>query len=61
MSELELAINKSKKLLGTLVSVASSAIAESLSTSGLDFLFYDLEHSVMSLADVQATQRIVCP
>lgn len=53
MNELKSAIGKSKKLIGTLISVASPAIAESLSTSGLDFLFFDMEHSVMSLADVQ--------
>lgn len=48
------ALKSRGSLIGTLISVPSTAIAEALSTSGLDWLFFDLEHSVMSLAEVQA-------
>ena len=61
MSRLTDAIVKKKQLIGTLVSVSSPSLAEALSFSGLDWLFFDLEHSVMSLADVQAMIQAMNP
>jgi len=54
MNLLAEAIKNRGSLIGTLLSVASPSVAEALSASGLDWLFFDLEHSVMSLAEVQA-------
>ena len=54
MSDLSDALAKRGTLIGTMITVASGAIAEALSHSGLDWLFFDLEHSVMRLDEVQA-------
>ena len=54
MSDLTDALAKRGTLIGTMITVASGAIAEALSNSGLDWLFFDLEHSVMRLDEVQA-------
>lgn len=54
MSALSDALGKRGKLIGTMITVASNMVAEALSVSGLDWLFFDLEHSVMTLAEVQA-------
>ena len=61
MSELTQTISDRGNLVGTLVSISSPALAESLSATGIDWLFYDLEHSVMSLADVQAMIQAMRP
>jgi 2-keto-3-deoxy-L-rhamnonate aldolase RhmA len=61
MSDLSNAIRDRHYLTGTLVSVASPPLAEALSRSGLDWLFFDLEHSVMSLADVQTMIQAMDP
>lgn len=53
MSIVTEAIRSRGFLIGTLVSIASPVLAEALSRSGLDWLFYDLEHSVMNLMEVQ--------
>ena len=53
MSALTDAIKIRRFLVGTLVSIASPALAEALSQSGLDWLFFDLEHSVLTLAETQ--------
>jgi 2-dehydro-3-deoxyglucarate aldolase/4-hydroxy-2-oxoheptanedioate aldolase len=42
-----------KVAIGTLVSVNSSEVAEVLSGSGLDWLFFDMEHSALSWSAVQ--------
>lgn len=47
------AIREKRALVGTIVSMNSCELAEALSESGLDWLFFDLEHSVLSLQDVQ--------
>jgi 2-keto-3-deoxy-L-rhamnonate aldolase RhmA len=54
MSLLTEAIAKSGSLIGTLITIPSSALSEALSLSGLDWLLFDLEHSVMTLGDVQS-------
>ena len=53
MTALAEAIAAKGNLIGTLVTVPSPVLAEALSQSGLDWLFFDLEHSVMTLAEVQ--------
>ena len=54
MSALSDALAKRGKLIGTMITLPSNMVAEALSVSGLDWLFFDLEHSVMTLAEVQA-------
>ena len=61
MSALTEAIESRRFLVGTLVSIASPALAESLSQSGLDWLFFDLEHSVLTLAETQTMIQSMHP
>jgi 2-keto-3-deoxy-L-rhamnonate aldolase RhmA len=61
MNELVAAIADRGALLGTLVSVASPAMSEALSATGLDWLFFDLEHSVLDLAAVQSMIQAMQP
>jgi 2-keto-3-deoxy-L-rhamnonate aldolase RhmA len=61
MNELVAAIADRGALLGTLVTVASPAMSESLSATGLDWLFFDLEHSVLDLAAVQSMIQAMQP
>lgn len=61
MSELVTAIAQRSALLGTLVTVGSPAMSEALSASGLDWLFFDLEHSVLDLAAVQGMIQAMRP
>lgn len=44
-------------LLGTFVKSADPAIAETLASSGLDFLLADLEHSSLAIRDVENIAR----
>lgn len=44
---------KSKCLLGTIISSGSPTIAEAAALTGVDWLFFDLEHSANSLETVQ--------
>jgi 2-keto-3-deoxy-L-rhamnonate aldolase RhmA len=53
MSRLTDALELKGSILGTLVSVASPSLAEAISLSGLDWLFFDCEHSVLDLSDIQ--------
>jgi 2-dehydro-3-deoxyglucarate aldolase/4-hydroxy-2-oxoheptanedioate aldolase len=46
-------IARSGCLLGTIVCSDSAAIAEAVALSGIDWIFFDLEHSPNSLASVQ--------
>lgn len=48
-------------LLGTLISINSCEMVEALSCSGLDWLFFDLEHAVYSIADVQKMIQAIRP
>jgi len=61
MNELIQAIQGRGALLGTLITVASPSVSESLSASGLDWLFFDLEHSVLDLAAVQSMIQAMRP
>jgi len=47
----------SKCLLGTIVSSDSTVIAEVVGLSGIDWVFFDLEHSASSLETVQRQQQ----
>ena len=61
MSVLDKAIAARGPLIGTRVSVASGELAEALSLSGLDWLFFDMEHSTLGLADVQSMIQAMRP
>lgn len=54
MNELRLALESRPHLKGMLITVPATAVAEALSGSGLDWLLFDLEHSVLDLRDVQS-------
>ena len=52
-------------LVGTIITLPTPAIAEIFSSAGFDWLFVDLEHSAMSIKDVEiilqtATPRTPC-
>lgn len=52
-SELRSAIKARGVLVGTIITTSSPELVEALSLSGLDWLFFDLEHSVPGIQDVQ--------
>jgi 2-keto-3-deoxy-L-rhamnonate aldolase RhmA len=58
---LQRALSEKRYLLGTLITMASPALAEALSSSPLDWLFFDLEHSTLDLATVQAMIQATHP
>ena len=53
MSTLSEYLSRSGRLLGTLVSCDSTTMAEAIAMSGIDWAFFDLEHSANSLETVQ--------
>jgi 2-dehydro-3-deoxyglucarate aldolase/4-hydroxy-2-oxoheptanedioate aldolase len=53
MSDFTDAIGSRGPLVGTMVTLASPVLAEALSWAGLDWLMFDLEHSVMTLLEAQ--------
>jgi 2-keto-3-deoxy-L-rhamnonate aldolase RhmA len=61
INELNDAIAERGALLGTLLTIASPAMSEALSATGLDWLFFDLEHSVLDLAAVQSMIQAMRP
>lgn len=61
MNELLQSLTTRGSLLGTLITVNSPAMSEALSAAGFDWLFYDLEHSVLDLAAVQAMIQAMRP
>lgn len=46
-------LSKSSCLLGTIISSDSTTVAEAVAISGIDWVFFDLEHSANSLETVQ--------
>jgi 2-keto-3-deoxy-L-rhamnonate aldolase RhmA len=48
-------------LVGTIITLPSPAIAEIYGLSGFDWLFVDLEHSAMNIADAQAILQAAAP
>jgi len=48
-------------LVGTIITLPTPAIAEIYGLSGFDWLFVDLEHSAMSIADAQAILQAAAP
>lgn len=48
-------------LLGTIITLASTEIAEIFLLSGFDWLFVDLEHSTLSVKDAQRIVQTVAP
>ncbi|MEJ0062823.1 MAG: aldolase/citrate lyase family protein [Alphaproteobacteria bacterium] len=58
---LQNALERRRVLIGTIVSVNSCEQVEALSASGLDWLFFDLEHAAFSVGDVQRMIQAVRP
>jgi 2-keto-3-deoxy-L-rhamnonate aldolase RhmA len=58
-SSLKDALRESKPLIGTLVTTASSEVAEVLAIAGFDWLFIDLEHGSLSIHDAQRAIQAV--
>jgi 2-keto-3-deoxy-L-rhamnonate aldolase RhmA len=50
-----------KPLIGSLVSTSSTEVAEALSLCGFEWLFLDVEHSVLDLASAQHILQAVAP
>ena len=51
----------SKPLIGSLVSTSSTEVAEALSLCGFEWLFIDVEHSVLDMAAAQHIIQTVAP
>ncbi|MDX2085726.1 MAG: aldolase/citrate lyase family protein [Candidatus Melainabacteria bacterium] len=47
--------------IGTLVSLACDAVAEIVATSGLDWVWLDMEHSALGLAETQRLIQLMSP
>ena len=60
-SKLVTRLESRSTLIGTFVTVNSPDLAEALSLSGLDWLFFDMEHAAISAADVQHMIQAVRP
>jgi len=52
-------VRSGEKFLGTMLTLASPAVAEILADAGFDWLFIDCEHGAMNEADVQAILQAV--
>jgi len=64
-SQFKKRLKRGDLLVGTIVTLASTEMAEIFCLSGFDWLFVDLEHSSLSVADAQhllqvVTQKIPC-
>ena len=53
------ALKGGKPLIGTLLTVASPAVAEALALLGFDWIFIDLEHGSLSIKDAQIAIQAV--
>jgi len=53
------ALKKGKPLVGTLLTVDSTEVAEALALSGFDWIFVDLEHGSLSLHDAQRALQAI--
>lgn len=54
-------LSRGELLIGTIITLPSPEIAEIYSKSGFDWLFIDLEHSVLSLKDAQIILQAASP
>ncbi|MFN8240122.1 MAG: aldolase/citrate lyase family protein [Bacteroidales bacterium] len=54
-----MAVKKGKTLIGTMYTIGSTQVAEILSLSGLDWVVLDMEHSTLSLEDVQKALQVM--
>ncbi len=54
-------LNRGELLIGTIITLPSPEIAEIYSKSGFDWLFIDLEHSVLNLKDAQIILQAASP
>ena len=52
-------VRSGEKLLGTMLTLPSPAVAEILADAGFDWLFIDCEHGAMNETDVQAVLQAV--
>jgi 2-keto-3-deoxy-L-rhamnonate aldolase RhmA len=53
------ALRSDKPIIGTLLTVASSEVAEALALMGFDWIFIDLEHGSLSIKDAQTAIQAV--
>lgn len=59
MATLREALKESKPLIGTLLTVDSTEVAEALALSGFDWIFIDLEHGSLSIHDAQRALQAI--
>ena len=53
------ALREGKPLIGTLLTVDSTEVAEALALSGFDWIFIDLEHGSLSIQDAQRALQAI--
>jgi 2-dehydro-3-deoxyglucarate aldolase len=53
------ALREGKPLIGTLLTVDSTEVAESLALAGFDWIFIDLEHGSLSIQDAQRALQAI--
>lgn len=54
-------LTEGRPLVGTLVTLPAPDLAEALSCTGLDWLFFDMEHTSLSLSDVKVMMQAMDP
>lgn len=59
MATLRDALKKEKPLVGTLLTVDPTEVAEALALSGFDWIFIDLEHGSLSIHDAQRALQAI--
>ena len=59
MATLRDALKDGKPLIGTLLTVASTEVAEALALLGFDWIFIDLEHGSLSIHDAQRALQAI--
>lgn len=59
MATLREALKVGKPLIGTLLTVDSTEVAEALALSGFDWIFIDLEHGSLSIQDAQRALQAI--
>jgi 2-keto-3-deoxy-L-rhamnonate aldolase RhmA len=59
MATLRDALRGGKPLIGTLLTVDSTEVAEALALSGFDWIFIDLEHGSLSIQDAQRALQAI--
>jgi 2-dehydro-3-deoxyglucarate aldolase len=60
-NSLKISLSRQTPLVGTVLTLPSTEIAEILCSAGFDWLFIDLEHSTLGIKDAQAILQAVLP